>query len=325
MDLEKQILIAKGTIKHIPGIRKLLRRPRTGGTNESLYCYSIWFRHLHYWSKFNRKIPEAVAELGPGDSPGTGFAALLSGVGQVYYLDVISYWSTERNLRIFDELVHLFRRKAIIPDNSVYPRVKPKISIYDFPSEIITDSHLAENLSEERLNEIRKEIMNIDNPNNTHIKVKIPWHEADVIDPGVIDLIYSQAVLECIDELDDTYIAMCRWLKPGGMMSHTIDFKSHGLTKEWNGHYRFNKFEWNLVKGGKSFLVNRQPLSKYLELHSKYNFEILIEETVKLENKIDINSLSKEFRNMSHDDLTTSGVYILSRKGAECDKNKSEG
>lgn len=318
MDLEKQILIAKGTIKQIPGIRKFLQPPRTGGTNESQYCYSVWFRHLYKWNQFKKYIPETAAELGPGDSPGTGFAALLSGVKQVYYLDVIRYWNTERNLRIFEELIQLFKRKAVIPDNSVYPRVKPQIDSYDFPSKIVTDRLLHETLSEERLEAIRNEIKMIENPDNSFIKVKIPWHDAEVIDRSVIDIIYSQAVLECIDELDETFLAMCRWIKPGGLMSHTIDFKSHGLTKEWNAHYRFNKFEWNLVRGGKSFLVNRQPLSKYLELHRKYGFEVLIEEAVKLENKLDIHTFSKEFRNLSQEDLTTSGVYLLSRKGAEC-------
>lgn len=318
MDFEKQILIAKGTIKHIPGIRKLLRAPRTGGTNESLYCYATWFRHFYHWSRFNSHIPETSAELGPGDSPGTGFAALLSGVRQVYFLDVIWYWNKERNLSIFEELVHLFREKATIPDNSVYPRIRPRIGNYDFPSDIITDRLLAENLSEERLDAIRKEIMTIDNPDNTHIKVKIPWHDAEVIDNGAMDFIYSQAVLECIDDLDNTYQAMCRWLKPGGLMSHTIDFKSHGLTKDWNGQYKFSKFEWNLVKGGKSFSVNRQPLSSHLELHKKYGFIILVKEPVRLENKLKTDSFSKEFRNLSEEDLTTSGVYLLSAKEKSC-------
>jgi hypothetical protein len=54
-------------------------------------------------------MPESVAEFGPGDSLGVGLAALLSGSNRYSALDVHRDGSTERTLRIFDELVALFR------------------------------------------------------------------------------------------------------------------------------------------------------------------------------------------------------------------------
>ena len=52
----------------------------TGGTDSARYCYTIWLRHLSilYKNGFT-KIPDTIAELGPGDSIGTGLAGLLSG------------------------------------------------------------------------------------------------------------------------------------------------------------------------------------------------------------------------------------------------------
>jgi hypothetical protein len=322
MDFEKQLLIAKGSIKHIPGARFFLHPPQTGGTNESRYCYSVWFRHMEHWFRYRSYMPETVAELGPGDTPGIGFAALLSGVKHIYSLDVVKYWYNDRNLRIFEELVQLFKSKADIPDNSVYPRVKPVLDDYRFPSNILPDGLLKETLAEERLNAIRVEIMDINNPDNIIIKPKIPWHKADVLDKESVDFIYSQAVLECIDDLDNTYLAMCRWIKPGGLMSHTIDLKSHGLMKDWNGHWKFSRLEWWLTRGAKSFLVNRQPVSAHVRFHRIYGFRILEKKSVISENKLDINSFSKEFRGLSEEDLTTSGVYILSEKGGTCDKRE---
>jgi hypothetical protein len=107
---------------------------------------------------------------------------------------------------------------------------------------------------------------------------------------------------------------MKQWLKPTGFMSHTIDFKSHGITKSWNGHWSFSDFEWGIVKGGKIFLINRQPFSKHIELHSKYGFKILLNSPKKLENKLKRQYLSRKFRFLSEEDITTSGVYILSQK-----------
>lgn len=316
MDLEKQILIAKGTIRHLPGIKKFLPAPKTGGTNESRYCYSVWMRHLVHWSRFRNYIPETVAELGPGDSLGTGLAALLSGSNRLFALDVIKYWNNERNLAIFGELVEMFRKKSPIPDATEYPRLKPYLSDYSFPANVLTDDMLEKSLSEERINQIRNELSDIDNPSTRIIKYKIPWHEPEVISINSVDFIYSQAVLECIDELDSTYEAMCIWLKPEGLMSHTIDFKSHGLTNEWNGHWKFNDFQWNLVKGGRSFLVNRKTLSDHLKIMKEFNFSILEKETVRTENRIPRSSFSGRFRSLSEDDISTSGVYILSQK--EC-------
>ena len=53
-----------------------------------------------------------VAELGPGDSLGTGIAALLSGVEKYYALDVKPYFNNAINLEMFDRLLELFQRRA---------------------------------------------------------------------------------------------------------------------------------------------------------------------------------------------------------------------
>jgi hypothetical protein len=68
------------------------------------------------------------------------------------------------------------------------------------------------------------------------------------------------------------------------------------------------------VKGGKIFLINREPISKHIELLSKYGFNILINAPIKMENKLNRNQLSTKFKNLSEEDITTSGTYILSRK-----------
>jgi hypothetical protein len=77
-----------------------------------VYCYEVWLKHLTLlWANGLRTIPDTVAELGPGDSLGTGLAALLSGANHYYALDIIRYADTPRNLMIFDQLVDLFQRR----------------------------------------------------------------------------------------------------------------------------------------------------------------------------------------------------------------------
>jgi hypothetical protein len=66
----KQVIY--GMAKFVPGINKY-RAKGIGETDYARYCYSIWLRHwvLAKSSGFN-PYPKIGAELGPGDSLGTG-------------------------------------------------------------------------------------------------------------------------------------------------------------------------------------------------------------------------------------------------------------
>lgn len=313
MRIYKSLPLIKGAIKHIPGI-KLIKRPRTGGTIESRYCYTVWMRHLYNWNTVRSILPKNIAELGPGDSLGIGLSALLSGCESIYAFDIIKYWNIERNLRIFNELVELFKQKKNIPDNMEYPRVKPEIDNYYFPQHLITESILESALSKERLDLIRNEIINIDNATNKFIKYQIPWFDSSCLEKESVDFIYSQAVLEHVEDLETTYSSMKTWLKPSGLMSHTIDLKSHNITQTWNGHWSFTDWEWKVVKGGRDFLINRQPCSHHLNLHSKYGFKILKKSVVIMDNNLQKKKIAKKFKELSEEDLTVSGLYVLSQK-----------
>lgn len=93
-----------------------------------------------------------MAELGPGDSLGIGLAALISGTARYHALDVFEYANIERNIRIFEELVELFRRreKILVDDESDF---------YDFPSHILDENRLRDSLAEKRLERIRHSIL----------------------------------------------------------------------------------------------------------------------------------------------------------------------
>ena len=74
--------VIRGAAAYIPGLYKAVsnwRKVGTGGTDTAAYCYDVWLKHLTLlWANGLRTIPDTVAELGPGDSLGTGLAALLT-------------------------------------------------------------------------------------------------------------------------------------------------------------------------------------------------------------------------------------------------------
>jgi hypothetical protein len=96
-------------------------------------------------------------------------------------------------------------------------------------------------------------------------------------------------------------------------MSHTIDYKSHGYTRDWNGHWTLSEFAWRMLKGNRPYLINRLPHSAHIEAMKKAGFEI-ISEIKKSGGSLPRHCLSSRFRTLSDDDLRTSCAFIHALK-----------
>ena len=123
-------------------------------------------------------------------------------------------------------------------------------------------------------------------------------------------MICSQAVLEHIDDLSNAYQSMSLWLKPDGYVSHTIDFKSHDLAEEWDGHRAYSDFTWKLIRGKKPYSLNRTPLSEHLKMLEQHGLEIQCRKTYKAAPSVQREKLAPRYRNMSEEDRICSGVFI---------------
>jgi hypothetical protein len=290
------------------------------GSFSARYCYSVWMRHLVMCHKNGlNSNPAVIAELGPGNSLGIGLAALLSGADEYYALDAVKHTCTEKNYQILTELIELFQNKEQIPDDKEFPLTGPRLDSYGFPDHILTTERLNKSLNIVRLENIKKAISDLDCKTSNEIKIAyyVPWNAENVIRENSVDLIYSQAVLEHVNELEFTYKAMFRWLKSRGGISHQIDFKSHGTAKEWNGHWTHSDFIWNLMKRNKPYLINREPYSKHIQYLQDSRFKIVCVVPVKTKSNLNKNKLTPKFQSLSDEDLNTSEVFIQAIKKNE--------
>jgi hypothetical protein len=253
--------------------------------------------------------PRVVAELGPGDSLGVGIAALLSGADHYNAIDVVQHASVERNLSVLDELVALFGKREDIPDEEEFPLVEPPLQSYKFPSHILTADRLGNALRSDRLERLRASLIDC-SAGESLIKYRAPWFRTDVIKERSIDLIFSQAVLEHIDRLQEMYHAMKLWLAPDGYLSHAVDLKSHGSASEWNGHWAYSEFAWTVVRGKEAWFINREPKSTHLRLLENEGFCIVCERTMRGRNTLSRRQLAKRFRGLEDDDLTAAGLFF---------------
>jgi hypothetical protein len=298
-----------GISTFIPGVAAVFGRGG-GDTQSARYCYSVWLRHLVTgFANGMQKHPRAVAELGPGDSLGVGLAALVSGADRYHAFDVVRHAQVKRNLAVLDELVELFRSRAEIPGPAEFPEVQPFLPSYAFPRHVLGDELLAAALADDRLARIRESVRN-QNTAGSMIDYRTRWFDETAVERDSVDLLFSQAVLEHVDELPGSYRAMRLWIKPDGMISHQIDFRCHNTARVWNGHWRYSDAVWTMIRGRRSYLLNREPYSTHLRLLEENGFVFVGGQTAKAESHIDRPALAPRFRHMTDQDLITSSALI---------------
>ena len=286
-----------------------------GGTASARYCYSVWLRHLVLAREHGyADTPRHLVEIGPGATLGVGLAALLSGAEQYDALDLIPFVASPHNLAIFDELLDLFRREADIPAEDEFPAVRPLLPSYAFPRHILPRDLMSETQRPARLRRIRHAI---EDPTTSEsiIRYHAPWTDGHGLLPlHSCDMILSQAVLQHVDDLAALYGLMASWVTPGGLMSHTVNYASHGMAQVWNGHWEYAETTWRMMRGRRPYLINREPHSTHRRLLDQHGFAVIGQHLYTETGGLTRDRLSPRFRTLSDEDLVTSGAFIQARK-----------
>jgi len=301
--------LVKGCLTWVPFLNAWrMRHASTGGTDSARYCYTVWLRHLITLHTYRFQVKGAhIGELGPGDSIGIGLAALLSGAAKYVGLDIVPFSSKANLETIFDELVHLYSQREALPDANEFPLVRPKLVSYEFPNHLIDWTNFSK-----RAAIIRSNLRSINN--GQCISYHAPWTSLDDVSRETLDLIFSQAVMEHVDALQETYAAMSAWLKPGGYASHVIDFGAHGRSPFWNGHWAYSDWEWKLARGRREFLLNREPLRTHLDCAQKSGFEVIQIFRNYDDHGLPQCLLASDFQCLSTEDSRTRGAILVLRK-----------
>lgn len=329
MGVEKSVLgiatynfkaILEGGLSLLPGGGRLFGKG-TQGTDSARYCYSVWLRHLVKTQAYlSSPLSGSVVELGPGDSLGIGLAALLSGASRYIAVDVVRHAGVEQNLAVFAELVRLFTERAPIPTYDEFPALKPGLDDYGFPETLLDVERMALNLAPERIEAIVAALKGENSSGENGMSMICyadPTSAATVLAPDSVDLVFSQAVLEHVDDLTRAYQACHAWLKQDGLMSHQIDFKSHGTSREWNGHWAYPESVWWVLRGRRPYLLNREPCGTHLGLMSAMGFDVLAVDRVQQLSRLQRNQLAERFRGITEIDLTTSSAFVIARKSID--------
>jgi hypothetical protein len=307
-------LILKGIGSYIPGVAAF-RANGTGGTGSARYCYAVWLRHLvmAHRNDLCQKPPRTVLELGPGDTLGTGLASLLTGAEKYYALDVVRHSSIQRSLVVLEELAALFRSQENIPSEKEFPRLKPVLDSYEFPSHIIASEDLARLLDEKRIERLKQSVLEMNKPDSM-VSYVAGSYGPGTIPPESVDMVFSQAVLEYVEPLVETHRLMNLWLRPDGFVSHQIDFGCHGLAEDWNGHWSYSDLLWKLIRGKRACFISRAPHSTHMRSLEQAGFHVVCDLKVQGMAARGELRLAPRFADLSPEDRTTRSAFIQARK-----------
>ncbi len=277
--------IIRSVISYIPLAKRVLSKKGTGGTNSAEYCKKIWNNHKKSLIKTGVSFPiRSLGEIGPGDSLGVGFEALLEGTDSYVALDAIAHADISNNYQVFNDLKELY-----VQNNPEGPDDKKVNTIID-----------------EVLGKVKAP---------KYIKYSVPWWEEQVVEEESLDLIISNAVMEHVDDLQQTYKTMYKWLVPGGYCSHIIDYGAHEFSIDWYKHLYYNNMFWKFLLHGRKYSINRLSHSFQVEAMQKAGFEILLNERMKDKNVAERNKVNSRIRSLfSDEDLETSSGQIIARK-----------
>lgn len=299
--------LVKGMLSFVvPGLRSSHHGEITG-TASSRYCYTVFLRQFSHLARFNGgRLPRVIVELGPGHSLGTALAGVIAGAERCIGLDLEDHTRQADNLRVFDELVALFRARAPVP-REIPIATEP--ADWGFPEAL--EAGLERALDERRLARIRRDI---EAGTGDSVAFEAPWSDRAALEVESVDWLFSNAVMQHVDDIAAVYGHAQTWLAPGGFMTHEIDFSSHRLTRHWNGHWSIQPGAWRLIRGARPYLINRHARERQLEAMRRHGFLVLDELRVDRADGLEREHFVEPYALMSETDARTHFAFVVCQK-----------
>ncbi len=254
-----------------------------GGTRNGKLCYRKWIAHIKLAETYNLNTkPETIIDFGYGFTLGTGIAGLLLGASKLYGLGVKAKDFGDENIQVAKEI----SKELDVP--------------------------------EQRLDEVVSALRGFGEREGIEVHHYAPWGKGAEPPEGCADLVFSNVTMEHVDDIDNAYRCMYKWLKHGGYVSHIIDYRCHG-DGEWNNHWTIQDYEWKRImdakhRAGELYFINRIPHSGHIQSLEKAGFRIVCDESFQSTKGADRLGIAKRFQRFTDKDLYTTWGRIQAVK-----------
>lgn len=282
---------------------------------EASYPYGNWLKHLVLLTAHGMStLPKTVGEFGPGDSLGVGLSALLSGARRYCAFDVADFTQRENDLMLLEQLAQMLRARAPRPHKG-FPDFDEHLDSSLFPHQILREPLLREALAPDRVADLKAALSRMDpGERDAPIQMVAPWRgKAHEFVPE-FEMLLSHSVLQYMSDIELFFNACMRLLRPGGWMSHQVDFGSMGLSRDWNGHLAYPDSVWQFMVNRRPFAPNRKLLSEYLRGLKTAGFDIVSVQKLLDRGGVQRQQLAPNFRVAADEDLACRGAFVIARK-----------
>ena len=244
------------------------------------YSKRIFEGHFKDMKKFNAISNPLILEIGPGDSLFSMIFSRKYSKNKFFFLDVDDF--ANKDVRFYKDLIR----------------------------KLIKDDYLK----------------NFDIKDNFSFDELLSFSNAKYMTSGLIDFkklksesidyIFSHSVLEHVRlyELEELISQMYRVIKPGGLISHNINYKDH-LSESLN-NLRFSEKIWESdLLANSGFYTNRVPAIKMHRLFKNIGFQI-IKENFGSWNELPIprSKISDDFKVFSDKELSNCTSSFIAQK-----------
>ena len=248
--------------------------------------YAIEVFRSHYERAGSPPPGFTYLELGPGDSLATAAVAWAHGAAAGWLIDAGAY--AARDMAAYRPL---FKRLVELSDSLHLPRQATVLQNASTLEAFLEATHCT--YREDGLNGLR------------------------AVPDASVDFVLSQATLEHVPraEFRATIGELHRLMKPGARASHQIDFKDHlgGSLHNMRLSERLWEKPWFARRSG--FYTNRLRLSEVIAAFTAAGFTVEIASRNQWDAApLPRNRLARAFRNLSDDDLKTSGAALVASK-----------
>lgn len=301
-------------LNKVSGVASNLVKTHSIGT-----YYGVWAKHACsaklYGAEFS---PKSVVEVGPGSTLAVGLCALLCGADRYYAFDLVKHTDLQANIAMLDKLVQAFTARAPVKNaRGGFPDYSAFLNEGGFPDAVLPQDQADQFLQPERVDAIRRAILHGQSDDRFNIVVEYvaPWETSDRISDlaASIDVVISHSTMEHVDNLQLAYSHFAKIVRSGGIMSHQIDFRSHGFSKAWNGYRAFDDEQWRELTSETPYSINRVPASQHLDNIRREGFDVY-----NLQSRFQPDSVGKNatasFADLSDYDKRCSGIFVQSIK-----------
>lgn len=305
-----------GLLSYIPGAYSHFNRGPNPSTPE--LSYGIGFKHLCLMHAQGAAFPRNLAEIGPGRSVGTGILALLLGAERYVGLDVMPFAQLKSEADAWvDSMVSLLKHRAALPNANGFPSLRPYLDATGFPL-LVSDEMLVKALEPGRIAAVRASLKALQancpgRADGLTLEYRVPWEGAVADLQSSMDVVFSHTVMQHVPDPGRAYRYMAEMLKPGGFMSHQINYGCHGMADVWNGHWAYPDWLWRLALGRKPFLLNRLYHSLHVALMQEAGFELGAVLTLERTDGLPARKLAGKYRNLG-EDAHIAGAVLIAQK-----------